>query len=50
MDKHGPDIDNFREDLYLLANQHQDILDAIMRKDLPLATQLMKEQFEDAGK
>lgn len=41
-------VSSFREDLYLLANQHQDILDAIMRKDLPLATQLMKEQFEDA--
>ena len=41
-------VSSFREDLYILANQHQDILDAIMRKDLELSTQLMRAQFEDA--
>lgn len=41
-------VSSFREDLYILANQHQDILDAIMRKDLDLSTQLMRAQFEDA--
>lgn len=41
-------ISSFRDDLHTLASQHQEILNAIMRKDLDLATQLMKEQFEDA--
>lgn len=38
----------YREDLYLQANQHQDILDAIVRKDTNLAVELMKQQTEDA--
>ena len=38
----------YREDLYLQANQHQEILDAIVRKDTALAVELMKQQSEDA--
>ena len=38
----------YREDLYLQANQHQEILDAIVRKDTTLAVELMKQQTEDA--
>lgn len=38
----------YREDLYLQANQHQEILDAIVRKDTDLAVELMKQQTEDA--
>ena len=39
---------SYREDLYLQANQHQEILDAILRKDTDLAVELMKQQCEDA--
>lgn len=41
-------IYTYREDLYLQANQHQEILDAIVRKDIPLAVELMKKQCENA--
>lgn len=39
---------SYREDLYLQANQHQEILDAIVRKDVSLAVELMKQQCENA--
>lgn len=39
---------SYREDLYLQADQHQAILDAIIRKDIDLAVELMKQQCEDA--
>lgn len=39
---------SYREDLYLQANQHQEILDAIVRKDTVLAVELMKQQCENA--
>lgn len=41
-------LSTYREDLHLLAAQHQEILDAIVRKDTDLATKLMQQQFEDA--
>lgn len=41
-------LSSYREDLHLLAKQHQDIVNAIARKDLELATQLLQQQFKDA--